>query len=152
MAAVGLVITAIADLISGQAVGADEALHLVALAGAAVLVWQYRTIGAGTAGPAIATGEGHVGTPQDTFGTDSVVRFESPLGRPWGGDAARVTDPDIAARAVSPQSDAVQSTITAPAASGPPGRQPDANDRTLAGRRNGAQPSKIGDAHDEAVA
>ena len=51
MAAIGLVITAIADLISGQAIGADEALHLVALAGAAVLVWQYRTTGAGTAGP-----------------------------------------------------------------------------------------------------
>ena len=40
MAAIGLVATAVADLVGGQAFGADEALHLVALAGAAVLVWQ----------------------------------------------------------------------------------------------------------------
>jgi predicted anti-sigma-YlaC factor YlaD len=119
MAAIGLVTTAIADLISGQAVGADEAQHLVALAGAAVLVWQHRTIGTKTAGPAIVTREGHVGTPQGTVGTGSVVRFEVPPDRPWGGDAARVTDPDIAARAVSPQAAAVQSTTAAPAPGDP---------------------------------
>jgi predicted anti-sigma-YlaC factor YlaD len=152
MAAVGLVITAIADLISGQAVGADEALHLVALAGAAVLVWQDRTIGVGTAGPAIATGEGHDETWQGTVGTDSLARFEGPPGRPWGGDAARVTDPDIAARAVSRQADAVQSPTAAPAANDPSARHIDANDRTLADRRDAAQPGKTGDTHDEAVA
>jgi predicted anti-sigma-YlaC factor YlaD len=157
MAAIGLVITAIADLISGQAIGSDEALHLVALAGAAVLVWQYRTIGTGTAGPAIATGEDHVETRQGTDGTDSVVRFEGPPDRPWGGDAARVTEPDIAARAVSRQAesrqaDAVQSTTAASAASGQPGRQLHGNDRGLADRRDGAQRGNTGDPHDEAVA
>jgi hypothetical protein len=55
MAAIALVITAIADLASGQAMGVDEALHLVALAGATVLAWQSRTIGTGSAGPAIVT-------------------------------------------------------------------------------------------------
>lgn len=151
-AAIGLVTTAIADLISGQAIGADEAMHLVALAGAVVLVWQYRTIGAGTAGPAIVTGEGHVETRQGTVGTDSIVRLESPPDRPWGDSAARVTGQDIAAHAVPRQADAVQPTTAAPAASGPSARQPDANDRGLADRRDGAQPGTTGDAHDEAVA
>ncbi len=152
MAATGLVITAIADLISGQAIGADEALHLVALAGAAVLVWQDRTIGAGAAGPAIATREGHSETWQGTVRTDSVARFEGSPDRPWGGDAARVTDPDIAARTVSPQADSFQSTTAAPAAGDPPGHQRDGNDRSQADRRNGAQRGRTGDPHDEAVA
>ena len=152
MAAIGLVITAIADLISGQAIGADEALHLVALAGAAVLVWQYRTIGTGTAGPAIVTGEGHAETWQGTVGTDSVARFEGPPRSPVGrrrrpGDRSGHRRPDV-----SRQADAVQSTTAAPAASDPSARQPDANDRGLADRRNGAQPGKTGDPHDEAVA
>jgi hypothetical protein len=152
MAAGGLVITAIADLISGQAIGADEALHLVALAGAAVLVWQYRTIGAGTAGPAIVTGEGHAGTLPGAVGADSVLRLERPPDHPWGGDAARATDPDIAARAISRQADAAQSMTAALAVSGPSARQPDAGNRSRADRRDGAQRSKTGDTHDEAVA
>ena len=152
IAAIGLVITAIADLISGQTIGADEALHLVAVAGAAVLVWQYRTISAGTAEPAIVTVEGRAETWQGTAGTDSMARFEGPADRPWGGDAARVTDPEIAARAVSWQADAVRSTTAVPAASDRSGRQPDGNDRSLADRRDGAQRSNTGDPHDEAVA
>src|SRR6202035_1606073 len=40
---------AVADLIGGQAIGADEAQHLVAVAGAALLIWQSRVTGTGTA-------------------------------------------------------------------------------------------------------
>jgi len=152
IAAAGLVTTAIADLISGQAVGADEALHLVALAGAAILVWQYRTIGAGTAGPAIVTGEDRAGTRQGTVGADSFAGLEGPPDHPSGGNAARVTGPDIAAREVPRQADAVRSTAAAPAATSPSVRQPAADDRGRADRRDGAQPGATGDTHDEAVA
>jgi predicted anti-sigma-YlaC factor YlaD len=55
IAAAGLVITAITDLVSGQTFGADEAQHLIGAAGAALLFWQARTSGAGAAGPALAT-------------------------------------------------------------------------------------------------
>ena len=40
IAAGGLASTAIADLIGGQAIGADEAQHLIAVAGALLLIWQ----------------------------------------------------------------------------------------------------------------
>jgi predicted anti-sigma-YlaC factor YlaD len=43
-AAAGLAGTAIADLVAGQAFGADEAQHLVAVAGAVLLCWQARTV------------------------------------------------------------------------------------------------------------
>jgi predicted anti-sigma-YlaC factor YlaD len=150
MAAGGLVITAIADLISGQAVGADEALHLVALAGAAVLVWQQRTIGTGIAGPAIVTVDGPAEAWPETARTDSVAKLKGLPDRPWGGDAARVTDPDIAAQAMSRPIDAAQSA-TAAASSDPSGRQPGGNDRQP-DRRGGAQRGNTGDPHDEAVA
>src|SRR5580658_917708 len=58
IAAAGLVTTAIIDLIGGQAVGADEAQHLVALAGAALLVWQSAAAKTESAAPAIVPGEG----------------------------------------------------------------------------------------------
>jgi predicted anti-sigma-YlaC factor YlaD len=50
----GLVGTAVLDLIGGQTFGADEAQHLVALAGALLLLWQARTASTGTAGPELA--------------------------------------------------------------------------------------------------
>jgi hypothetical protein len=53
IAAGGLVTTAIIDLIGGQAIGPDEARHLVALAGAALLVWQSLTVKSESAAPAI---------------------------------------------------------------------------------------------------
>ena len=40
IAAVGLLGTAVVDLLSGQTIGADEAQHLIALAGAVLLFWQ----------------------------------------------------------------------------------------------------------------
>jgi predicted anti-sigma-YlaC factor YlaD len=49
IAAAGLAGTAIADLIGGQAIGADEAQHLVAVAGAVLLIWQSRVTGTGIA-------------------------------------------------------------------------------------------------------
>jgi predicted anti-sigma-YlaC factor YlaD len=55
IAAGGLVGTAIVDLIGGQTIGADEAQHLIAAAGAALLVWQARTAGTRVAGAGAAT-------------------------------------------------------------------------------------------------
>ncbi|HEX6451186.1 MAG TPA: zf-HC2 domain-containing protein [Trebonia sp.] len=43
VAALGLVGTALADLIAGATFGADEAQHLVAIAGALLLFWQAKT-------------------------------------------------------------------------------------------------------------
>jgi predicted anti-sigma-YlaC factor YlaD len=40
IAAAGLAVTALADVIGGQTFGADEAQHLIAVAGAALLFWQ----------------------------------------------------------------------------------------------------------------
>ena len=99
IAAGGLVTTAIIDLIGGQAVGADEAQHLVALAGAALLVWQSMTTKTATAAPAIVPGEGPAVTPADRAEAPSVDRLDGAPGHPWGGDAARVTGPGVAAAA-----------------------------------------------------
>ena len=49
IAAAGLAGTAIADLIGGQTIGADEAQHLIAVAGAVLLIWQARIAGTGIA-------------------------------------------------------------------------------------------------------
>jgi predicted anti-sigma-YlaC factor YlaD len=100
IAATGLVTTAIIDLIGGQAIGADEAQHLVALAGAALLVWQSRGIDAEAAAPAIVPGEGPAVTQADNAEAAPVARLDGAPDRPWGGDAARVTVPDTAAAAV----------------------------------------------------
>jgi predicted anti-sigma-YlaC factor YlaD len=54
IAAVGLLGTAIVDLIDGQTIGADEAQHLIAVAGAILLCWQARTVTRGTAPDATA--------------------------------------------------------------------------------------------------
>ena len=65
IAAAGLAGTAIADLFAGQTFGADEAQHLVAVAGAALLVWQARTSRAGSAG---LRALGRPGPSRDTAG------------------------------------------------------------------------------------
>jgi predicted anti-sigma-YlaC factor YlaD len=54
IAAIGLLGTAIADLISGQTIGADEAQHLIAVAGAILLFWQARAATRGIAPDATA--------------------------------------------------------------------------------------------------
>jgi predicted anti-sigma-YlaC factor YlaD len=48
VAATGLAATAIIDMIAGQTFGADEAQHLIAVAGALLLFWQARTTGRDT--------------------------------------------------------------------------------------------------------
>jgi len=101
VAAAGLVSTAMVDLIGGQTFGADEAQHLVAAAGAALLFWQARTIVAGTAGPALATpwpGDLPSPVPTRTAGRPAGLWPETPQGPGDGGtDAAHITGPDVAA-------------------------------------------------------
>ena len=116
IAAGGLVTTAIIDLIGGQAIGADEAQHLVALAGAALLVWQSRERDTESAAPAIAGGEGPVVTPADRDEAAPVARLDGAPGHPWGGDAARTTTPAVAAQATSVPSDAAAATTAHPVA------------------------------------
>jgi predicted anti-sigma-YlaC factor YlaD len=107
IAAAGLAGTAVADLLSGQTLGADEAQHLIALAGAALLAWQAYTNRAGTAGPALAAGHdgattGLAALGAEAFGANAFARLErlgEPRDSPDGGAAARATGPDIAADA-----------------------------------------------------
>ena len=100
IAAAGLVTTAIVDLIGGQALGADEAQHLVALAGAALLAWQYRLPEAGRAGPAARpSAEPAITRPvgADADAAADAARFDARPGHPRGGDAARIATPGVAA-------------------------------------------------------
>jgi predicted anti-sigma-YlaC factor YlaD len=97
IAAGGLVTTAVIDLIGGQAIGADEAQHLIALAGAALLVWQSRALEAGTAAPAVVPGEEPAVAPSGTAEVSAVERLDGAPDHPWGGDAARVAGPAVAA-------------------------------------------------------
>jgi predicted anti-sigma-YlaC factor YlaD len=93
IAVAGLAGTAVADLIGGQTIGADEAQHLIALAGAALLCWQARTVRAGTAGPAIA--DQHAQADVRPAAGTAVYRLADPPDSPGGGtDAARVAAPD----------------------------------------------------------
>ena len=115
IAAGGLVTTAVIDLISGQAIGADEAQHLVALAGAALLVWQSRERDTESAAAAIP-GEGPVVTPADRDEAAPVARLDRATGHPWGGDAARTATPGVAAQAMSVPSDAAAATTARPVA------------------------------------
>jgi predicted anti-sigma-YlaC factor YlaD len=119
IAAGGLVATAVFDLIGGQAIGADEAQHLVALAGAALLVWQSRERDTLSAAPAIAGGEGPAVTQAGRDEATAVARFDR-AGHPWGGDAARTAAPGVAAQAMSVPSDGAEEATTAR----PPARQP----------------------------
>ena len=87
IAAAGLAGTAIADLFAGQTFGADEAQHLVAVAGAALLVWQARTSRAGSAGSALSVGRDQAGIRPAATGAEAVARFDRPTDSP-GGEAA----------------------------------------------------------------
>jgi predicted anti-sigma-YlaC factor YlaD len=92
IAAVGLAGTAIADLIGGQTLGADEAQHLIAVAGAVLLIWQARTTGTGIAdaGTAGATDWPQAVPSSRAAEPAAVSRLEVPP-RFSGGGAARVT-------------------------------------------------------------
>lgn len=89
IAAAGLVVTALADLFSGQALGTDEAMHLVAVAGAALLAWQSRLPGVRSAAPALRRSAGGHGRPAPASET-GVQRHSAPP-EPPGGNAARLT-------------------------------------------------------------
>jgi predicted anti-sigma-YlaC factor YlaD len=98
IAAAGLAGTAIADLIGGQAIGADEAQHLIAVAGALLLIWQARTTGAGLADAGTGTGTAaDWGEAALSSGAEAEPGSASRLAAPWrppGDGAARVTGPD----------------------------------------------------------
>jgi len=95
IAAVALAGTAIADLAGGETIGADEAQHLIALAGAALLCWQARTVRAGTAGPAAADGPVLAGADPVVPG-GAVYLLDGPPGSPDGGTgAARIAAADL---------------------------------------------------------
>jgi len=100
IAAAGLLATAATDLLSGQAIGTDEALHLVAGAGAAALIWQARTGGATTAQPAAATRTGPDRSAMPSAVASILRRADIPPDPP-GGAAARLTAPDVAAAAAN---------------------------------------------------
>jgi predicted anti-sigma-YlaC factor YlaD len=84
IAAAALAGTAIADLTAGQTFGADEAQHLIAVAGAVLLCWQARTV-SGRAEPVLAARLPEAMRPA------AGRRAEIPPQSPGGG-------PDIAAR------------------------------------------------------
>jgi predicted anti-sigma-YlaC factor YlaD len=94
IAAAGLTGTAVIDLIGGQTPGADEAQHLVAVAGALLLIWQARTNGARPAAGAADTSRAGPGirilppaaVPPDR---DPAAPAGGPPGFP-GGEAAPV--------------------------------------------------------------
>lgn len=121
IAAVGLAGTAIADLIGGQAIGADEAQHLIAVAGAALLLWQARALGTGT------IGAGTADATDWTFGTRSspaadpgtISQFEARPRSPRRGGAARVSAPDPSA--TPPATDPPDAAEHAGADGGPSG-------------------------------
>jgi predicted anti-sigma-YlaC factor YlaD len=97
IAAAGLMGTAVIDLIGGQTFGADEAQHLIAVAGAALLFWQARTVRAETSGPAIAAFEPPASAPAGGAVQAVALRSGMPPASPDTG-AARSTAPDTAAR------------------------------------------------------
>jgi predicted anti-sigma-YlaC factor YlaD len=96
IAAAGLAGTAIADLIGGQTIGADEAQHLIAVAGAVLLIWQARTAGTGIAdaGTAGATDWPQAARSSRAAEPGTVSQLDGRLRFPGG--AARVTAPDTA--------------------------------------------------------
>jgi predicted anti-sigma-YlaC factor YlaD len=95
IAAAGLAGTAVVDLFAGQTFGADEAQHLVAVAGAALLVWQARTSRAGSAGPALPAGQDQAGTHLAAARAEAVARLDAPPDSP-GGEAATAPRPATA--------------------------------------------------------
>jgi predicted anti-sigma-YlaC factor YlaD len=98
IAAGGLVGTAIVDLIGGQTIGADEAQHLIAAAGAVLLIWQARTSGTRAEGANAVGATDWPQAAQHSAAAGAVSRLEGLEGPPRspGGDAARLTAPDTA--------------------------------------------------------
>jgi hypothetical protein len=98
IAAGGLVGTAVLDLIGGQTFGADEAQHLIALAGALLLLWQARTGGTRTTRPELGDMPWQASDQSVTLLPAGSLRAEAPGQSPGDGtDAARADSPAIAA-------------------------------------------------------
>jgi predicted anti-sigma-YlaC factor YlaD len=96
----GLVGTALIDMAGGQAFGADEAQHLIALAGALLLAWQARTARRDSAGPSMAATPGNAGRQPAVYLLPGPAEPDaSPRPAGDGTGAARADDPVIAARA-----------------------------------------------------
>jgi predicted anti-sigma-YlaC factor YlaD len=95
IAAVGLVITAVIDMIGGQTAGPDEAQHLIAVAGALLLLRQARAAGRAAAGPAAAAMPPAVPDrePAREAGPDHGPWRQDAPGPHGGGDAARAAGP-----------------------------------------------------------
>ena len=74
VAALGLAGTAVADVAAGRTFGADEALHLVAVAGALLLFWQSRALSSRT-------------FPADSATVTTAPRAADATG--WSGDVQR---------------------------------------------------------------
>jgi predicted anti-sigma-YlaC factor YlaD len=93
IAAAGLIVTALADLAGGETIGADEAAHLVALAGAALLAWQARPGAIPVAGPAAGadTERGDLKTAEEDVASTGWAVARTRPGH--GGDAARLATP-----------------------------------------------------------
>lgn len=103
IAASGLAGTALIDWAGGQTPGADEAQHLVAVAGALLLVWQART-NRRPAGSAVDASPAEAGTSPGTPGLvmpgrDAAGRAGRSTDFPGGGTAATAPVPGVAARA-----------------------------------------------------
>jgi len=102
IAAAGLTGTAILDLMDGQTLGADEAQHLIAVAGALLLIWQARTNGRGRAAVAdpFRAAAGILPAAQTAAppGRDPAGPADGLPGLPGGGTAAATSGPGIAAR------------------------------------------------------
>jgi predicted anti-sigma-YlaC factor YlaD len=94
IAAGGLAGTAIADLAGGRAIGADEAQHLIAVAGALLLVWQARIARAGAADAGAAEVPGWAEAPLSSGAAEpgGAPRLAVPPRYPGDG-AARVSAP-----------------------------------------------------------
>ena len=97
IAAGGLAGTAIADLIGGQTIGADEAQHLIAVAGAVLLLWQARTAGTRVAGRRHGRRDrlAAAAASSGAAGPGTVSRLGTCRGS-RGDGAARATAPDTA--------------------------------------------------------
>jgi predicted anti-sigma-YlaC factor YlaD len=137
IAAAGLAGTAIADLIGGQTLGADEAQHLIAVAGAVLLIWQGRVGGtdAADAGTADATDWPRATPSSRAAEPGTVSRLNGPPRFPGNG-AARGTAPDT--------------VRVTPAAGLPDGAQHAGADQ-VPGRQPRSRPRRDGDGK-EAVA
>jgi hypothetical protein len=89
IAAAGLAATAVADVIGGRTFGADEAQHLIAVAGAALLFWQARASRTGRAEAAPAALPDWPGAEPFTLPTAPEAGEEPPRYDPGPAAAAQ---------------------------------------------------------------